>query len=142
MEPFTPPSLPPPPLPRTAPGISALALIGGAMIVAGAFMPWKSLGMISRSGVDAGGDGVVTALLGLLAVLAATAPLRGWRSVVCLLCGTVAALVGVVDIIAVQRQIDELAGGPFGGAMQVGYGLYATVAGGVLTAIGVATAKR
>ena len=27
------------------------------MIVAGAFLPWKSLGMISRSGVDGGGGG-------------------------------------------------------------------------------------
>lgn len=112
------------------------------MVVAGAFLPWKSLGMISRSGVDGGGDGVITALLGLLVVLAAAAPLRGWRRLVCLLCGAVAAIVGVVDILEVQRQIDSLEGNPFQGALTVGYGLYVTVGGGVFAIVGVAAAKR
>ena len=112
------------------------------MITAGAFLPWKSLGMIHRSGVDGGGDGVITAILGLLVVVAATAPLRGWRRLLCLLCSAAAIVVGVVDIMQVQRQIDSLEGNPFQGAMTVGYGLYATVAGGVCAVIGAAVAKH
>ena len=112
------------------------------MIVAGAFLPWKSLGMISRSGVDGGGDGVITALLGLLVVLAAAAPLRSWRRIVCLLAGALAAAIGVIDLVEVQRQIDSLEGNPFQGALTDGYGLYVTVAGGVFAVIGVAAAKR
>ncbi len=133
---------PPPPASRVTPGISAVALLGGAMIVAGAFLPWKSLGMISRSGVDGGGDGVITALLGLLVVLAAAAPLRSWRRIVCLLAGALAAAIGVLDLVEVQRQIDSLEGNPFQGALTVGYGLYVTIAGGVFAVIGVAAAKR
>lgn len=136
-----PPLLPPPP-PRAAPSISPVALIGGVMIVAGAFLPWKSLGMISRSGVDGGGDGVITALLGLLVVLAAAAPLQGWRRLVCLLCGGLAAAVGVMDLVEVQRQIDSLEGNPFQCALSVGYGLYATIAGGVFAVVGVLAARR
>lgn len=124
--------------------LSALALVGGAAVVAGAFLPWKSLGMISRSGVDGGGDGVITALFGLLVLLAAAAPLRGWRWGTCVTLGLLATAIGVFDYLAVQQQISELqaSDNPFAGAMTVGSGLYATIGGGILAVLGALTAKK
>ncbi|MHB8513513.1 MAG: hypothetical protein ACYDCC_15255 [Actinomycetota bacterium] len=58
-----------------------IALIGGLLIALGSFLPWveahAGLFSISKSGIDGGGDGVFTLIIGIVTVMIGIARLTG-----------------------------------------------------------------
>jgi uncharacterized protein DUF2510 len=124
--------------PRTS-AVSTGAMVIGAGVVAaliGAFGPWATAGVFSRSGVD--GDGVITAVVaGVLAialVLSLRQPTRG-LSTGAILAGLVIGIVGVVDIIDVNNKISD-AGAFAQAVVHIGWGLYLTAGAGLVILIG------
>ena len=58
---------------RERQGSGAVVALGGLLIAIGSFLPWISVssafGSLSRNGVEGGGDGVSTLIIGVLMVL-------------------------------------------------------------------------
>lgn len=62
--------------------LGALATtVAGALIVVGSFMPWitasSGFGSLSRNGIDGGGDGIITLIVGVIALLVGLSMLAG-----------------------------------------------------------------
>ncbi len=92
-----------------------------------AILPWATLqtafGSISRGGMDDGGDGIFTAILGIAGGIAAYS---GWR-IVSAIAGLMIAGIGYLDIRDVSGITDEDSA-----IVTVGPGLYLTVLAGVV----------
>lgn len=130
----------PPPDPTEAQAVdvllrnrSVLTLVGGALAVLGAFLPWMSFVWASPSGLE--GDGVYTMIGGGIAFAVAVAgTLRPWGRTLCLLLGIAITAVAVFYISNLNTMAAEIAADPdnaFGVKLHVGPGLYATAGGGV-----------
>lgn len=95
------------------------------LAVIAAVLPWATLttgfGSVSRNGMDDGGDGVFTAALGVIGLLAALQ--AGRALIVTLIAGVLVAGIGVIDIMDVSD---------LGEGVSVGAGLYLTVFAGVI----------
>lgn len=114
-----------------------VAIAAGAAAVVGAFMPWVSVssffGGMSRSGVDDGGDGLLTAGVGIVGAFAAWR-LGKWLWAIAL-GGLVIAAVGVYDYADVNDRVSEVnADADLPAIASVGAGLYLTIAAGVVMA--------
>ena len=123
----------------------AVTLAGGALAILGSFLPWISAtaglsGTISRSGIEAGGDGIITIAVGLLAVLFGIARLaRPGRDHAAqlggLVTGVALVLMSALEVDGVNSRVVALraSDGIFASA---GSGLYVIALGGVLSTIG------
>jgi hypothetical protein len=121
----------------------ALIAVGGVLAIGSAFMPWMAVNAGEKqafTGLDAGGDGVITAALGALCVALA---LRGWVSpngptrmsgTVSLVAGFFILSIPALDWADFQRamSLDPA----FAGLISPEFGLYATALGGLLTIVG------
>lgn len=139
---------PPPPAPAVTASRSnqrligpGLVLVGGALAAVGSFLPWvtASAGALSasRNGIDGGGDGYISLILGgvlvLVGILAVVSkPSRTW-GVVALIPAVLLLLLGVTDLQSVGERISSLDSSISGG---VGIGLIAVVFGAVIGIIG------
>ncbi len=141
---------PPPPhapveeTPRATGGARALPAISTAGLVVGALLPWavveSPFGTLTANGVE--GDGIITLVLGLLVLLAASPALfAGRRSIVgavgVVVFAGLAALIGISDLINVESsaadieaEADSLANA------SAGIGLWLTAIAGVLGVFG------
>ena len=146
--------------PRAVPWGGILIVAGGALAVLGSFLPWLSvtaplLGNVTRSGLDGGGDGIITLVIGaVLALLGVALILRSGsarRAVIgTVLTSLVLGVVAVMDIGDVQTRgilmETSLAteGNMFADAVafSVGMGLYVILIGGVLGIVGSVVALR
>lgn len=131
--------------PSSAQGVSpavggpVLAVIGGAMMAVGPFLPWATLGAFSGSGLDKTGSealiivvfGVIGMVLGLQAVLQRTY-LRAWGAALLAIAGGALAAIYVAQI---SKQLADL-DGPFASAASLGGGVYATLLGAGLLLLG------
>lgn len=128
----------------TAPTPSAfplLVLVGGLLAVVGVFLPWISLGIISRSGMDLAGDATIVLGAGLVASIIAMgngskSKLGSTGQLFAILAGLTIAAVGVIDYQDLANRVRALEDSPIGAAASVGIGLYVCIAGGVLTVVG------
>jgi hypothetical protein len=126
------------PPPSTFP---VLVLVGGLLAVVGVLLPWISLGAISRSGMDMGGDANIVLGAGLVACLIAAGngskrTLGTTGQLLSSLAGLSIVAVGVVDYQELSNRVRSLEDSPLGAAASVGLGLYVCIAGGVLTVVG------
>jgi hypothetical protein len=122
-----------------------LALVAGGLIALGSFLPWITataalVGTLTRSGLDSGGDGLVTLGIGIGIAVAAIIALSTSGAitaarVLAVLLGIGAVVVGVVDIGNVNDRIQAITSSSSAIA-SVGMGLYAVVLGGVIAVIG------
>lgn len=89
--------------------------LGGLLIVLGSFLPWVTataplVGTISANGMQGGGDGVITLILGILTILIGVAqltanlPARLWWSAI-----VTGALTGLVAVGAYSSAQDRIA---------------------------------
>lgn len=142
--------------PARAPATSSLnvglvvVLIGGGLVLLGSFLPWITataafVGTISRSGIDGGGDGLITAGIGLVIVVAG---LLGFASpgavsvarLGAVVAGIAAVALGILEINSVNARIASL--DVQTATATVGMGLYAVILGGIVAFIGGLMAKR
>lgn len=90
---------------------AAITVGGGALAAAGSFMPWLTatvsfLGTtISRSGLDGGGDGVITLIVGVVVaavgVARLTTVLPSWVARTPIVLGALLAAIAVMDLSSV-----------------------------------------
>jgi hypothetical protein len=122
---------------------AALVLTGAALVIVGAFLPWVSaatlFGTLGRNGLESGGWGFITLVLGI------TAGLVGWRMQtmtaayfwkLCLACAVVVG--GIVIWLAsiVNEQLAETSGA------SLGTGLWLTGLGAFFIAVGALRERR
>jgi hypothetical protein len=122
----------------------AVILIAGALAVLGSFLPWITataafVGTISRSGIDGGGDGMITIALGILVGLFGIALVsrNGNPSVARLgaaICGVVMGWVTITDFGSVSDRLKDLETDFSTGS--VGMGLYVVGLAAALAIIG------
>ncbi len=131
---------PPPPStaaqPQQRTWAATAIVIGGAIVVLSAFLPWVSasalFASISKVGVE--GDGVFTAAAGVVVILAGLAGIStSWAWVVALVAALAAGGIGVMDLQDVQARIAGLESEAF--VAQVGLGLWGTVAGALVATV-------
>jgi hypothetical protein len=113
-------------------GVRVLVLGGAALLVIAAFMPWVTMsaplvGRISALGIE--GDGMLTAGLGVVALILGIPLMRGagikrGRAIGLLVVGALASLVAILAVINIQAGAAEIVLG----IGQVGVGLWLTVA--------------
>lgn len=126
---------------------AVLALVGGALAVVGAILPWASVSSglfsVSKPGIE--GDGIFTAAIGgivaLYGLIRVVQPRQATR-IVRLALGISAAfiaLVGISDFGNVVSVVGELDSNLAG---SVGAGLYATIAAAVIVFVGSAAPAR
>jgi hypothetical protein len=144
--PTTPISSPVAPIPEhSARDSNSLVVIaGGALVILGSFLPWISVnsafGTIGRSGMDGGGDGVITLVLGVgivvigatrfLGMVAPSGAIRFWPP---LLAGIIAVALAVIEGIYVSDRLAGTTSEYVSGS--TGSGIWAIGIGGVLTAL-------
>jgi hypothetical protein len=92
--------------------------LGGLLIVFGSFLPWLTataplIGTVNVSGMQGGGDGVFTLVLGVLTILigvtrltATNMPALLWRSSI--VTGVITGAVAIYGYISVQERITEM----------------------------------
>jgi hypothetical protein len=110
-----------------------VVIIGVIAVVVGAVLPWASLAGLSYTGLD--GDGLIAIALAAVALALAVVGdrllgLGPGRAVAVLLLGVLTAAITVLNL----RQWDE--------AVDVGLGVYLTLVGGLIAALGGATGFR
>ena len=125
-----------PPAPAPVPS-SAAALrnpgfaLAGALIAGGSLLPWFTLSTgfasVSRNGIEGGGDGTITLIIGVVLILAAFGTVRGIVMVGGLVLSAVALYIAIHDGSNVATVI---AGVSIGGT--VGAGLWVIGIGAVL----------
>ncbi len=121
------------------PMIIVLALIGCLVAGIASFLPWAEANLLLTkmqvSGID-GGDGWITlggAVVGAVAAVALVSTNSRWIGVLVLASGIVVAGTALIDIGNYHRLVSGI---PLvGGLVSLAYGIYLTVAGGVLTAV-------
>jgi hypothetical protein len=129
---------------------AVLTGFGGLLMIFGSFLPWLTvtaplIGTISRSGLDGGGDGVITLALGIVTVLigmarlmAATMPTLLYRASI--ITGLVAGATAIYANSQVQDRIAQAkdAAGEFAGLLvaNTGAGLWTLGIGAALAIIG------
>ncbi|OPG02108.1 hypothetical protein B1L11_43175 [Microbispora sp. GKU 823] len=123
-----------------------LTLLGGGLVAVGSFLPWVTitapiLGTISRNGIDGGGDGVVSLVVGAIlfaiGLARVTASVPGWLQRVPIALGALAGLVAVVDFGSVNDKLAQLPSSSSAFvAASVGPGLYMVAIGAVFSVIG------
>jgi hypothetical protein len=130
---FTPFS-PPPPAPKGAPAAAGTMLGGAAMIILGSLMPWATIsaGLFQRSmnGID--GDGKITIVGGILALLAGitlfTRPVAAAR-ILGVLGAIISGGIAIMDLINVSGTSTGVA------SMSIGVGLYLIPLGALLVLV-------
>ena len=121
-------------------------MIAGAIAaIVAAFLPWISataafVGSESRNGLD--GDGQITIVLGLAAVVLAAVALRRQPAPLAALVivaglGALIAVIGVIDYVDAKNRIGDLTAEerPLV-AISIGVGLYLTIAAGIAVVVG------
>lgn len=95
-----------------------MAGLGGLLIVLGSFLPWLTatapfIGTVNVNGMQDGGDGVITLVLGVITILIAATQLAAtkmpallWRSSI--ITGVITGAVAIYDFNSVQQRITEL----------------------------------
>jgi hypothetical protein len=114
-----------------------VALAAAALAVVAAFLPWITaatiFGDVSRSGIDGGGDGVVTAILGVVVAVVAitTRRSKGDRGsgIAIVICALIIVGISVYDYFSVNDRINDIDRRYVDAS--VGIGLYLTIAAGV-----------
>ena len=137
--PLRPPTYRPPPGPTRAGAEPWLLVAIGAAVLAvvAAFLPWITaatiFGDLSRSGVDGGGDGIVTAILGVAVAIVTLTTRRhdGDRGagVAIVICSLIIVAISVYDFFSVNDRINDIDRRYVDAS--VGIGLYLTIAAGV-----------
>jgi uncharacterized membrane protein len=121
-----------------------VTMLGGLLVGVGSFLPWLTImapfvGTLSRSGLDGGGDGVFTLVVGVAALgigLARFAtPLRPLIQRAPILAGLLALGIAVLDLVNVNDKISSIGTSPYVHAY-VGSGLYLLVVGALVTVAG------
>ena len=108
--------------------------IGGLVVVAGAFLPWVTLGVFSANGME-GSDGWLVLAVGGLMALIGLANLKdeGRTSVAIagILLGLLAVVIGVSKVQSIEdiASTDDILAGRL---VQVGLGIYAIIVGGII----------
>ena len=128
------------------------AMLGGLLLCLGSFLPWLTatapfVGTISRSGMDGGGDGILTLALGCITILIAVAgftkPKRLQLSIVT---GVVAGIVAAFAYVQVQDRIASVQATAGEAASMivasVGAGIWTVIIGAVLTVVGGVLARK
>ena len=114
-----------------------VALLASGLTVVAAFLPWITavtvFGDVSRSGVDGGGDGVMTGLLGLAVALIALTTRnhdsdRG-AGIAIIVCALIVVAISVYDLVSVNDRISDIDRRYVDAS--VGIGLYLTIAAGI-----------
>jgi len=111
-----------------------LTILGGLGLAVGSFLAWGTVGPISVSGIDAGSEGWITFIAGV--VLAAAGymaysgkPLPMWVGWTALVVGGAVALINFFDIMG-----EEL--------VSVGIGMWIAIAGTVLGLVGLLVGRK
>lgn len=127
-------------------GAAAVAIVGALLASLGTLGPWITLssdaGSISRSGLDYSGDAKWVIALAVLAMLSAVSRLTGWQIPRILrrwlaIDGAVALGLCIYNAVQVQSRGDSVR--PFGITVQVGAGLWISLAGSALVIVGAVT---
>jgi hypothetical protein len=119
-------------------------VVGGGLISIGSFMPWVTastvFGTLTRSGLDDGGDGIFTIIIGVAVALigglivSGRADTRGTKPGVLFLL-TIFVVVWVADFNDIRERIDFLDSEfAYGG---IGMGMWVMVIGGIVALVGV-----
>jgi hypothetical protein len=150
--------------PRAAPTAAIVAIVGGALLAVGSFLPWAEVSgsdaSVTAKGLD-GSDGYITLAAGLVAVVTGLMMLRGTRravAVVAVLVGLVGGGLALSDTLTAKDSVldaaaEELApsfgvsaeqvraaldlaidDGQLG--VSIGVGLYVAMAGGLIAIVG------
>lgn len=128
------------PVDKTQANIGGGAIIvGGAMMVAGSFLPWLTastgFATMSRGGMD-GGDGILIVIAGGVAVGAGVASLMSGNFANSVVAGLAAVIGGFVGFIDFQDVQERLSGMGDNVIAEVGIGLWLIMAGAVVAVIG------
>lgn len=140
--------VPPAPIPRERGGdivwAGLVVAIAGGLAILGSLLPWITataplVGTISRNGFDGGGDGIISAALGIFIVLFGIAMLARSGSprtgrIAAALCALVLGWVAITDIGSVNERINSLNAGT--AVASVGSGLILVAFAAVLTLVG------
>lgn len=129
--------------PTAANGVNLAVLglgVGGLLVAAGSFLPWVTVSGflgISRSGIDGGGDGMITLALGVVLVLAAAGLNSGGIGLLSrglgVVCGIAALGVAAYDGINLARLAGNVSSGLV--SVSVGAGIYIVIVGAGLAVI-------
>jgi hypothetical protein len=147
----TPQPSPPPPPPAglmrnpVVPG-ATMTLLGGVLIVVGSFLPWLTataplVGTISRNGMEGGGDGIFTLILGVITILIGVTQLTATNMPTLLqrspiITGAITGIVAVINYLDVQQRIEDVREESELIAASVGAGIWTLVVGAVLAIVG------
>jgi hypothetical protein len=127
----------PPAPPRASSAPPVIAIAGVVLVVIGAFGTWASVSAdaigfdVSAGGLD--GDGVITLILGLIAGAVAFVGMRApatWQAIVLAIAAAVIVLIAIYDM----TQVGDAADGVSGIDVSIGWGLWATLLGGLVLA--------
>jgi hypothetical protein len=129
---------------------ASIILIGGALTVLGSFLPWITAtvafaGTITRSGLDGGGDGLITIIVGIVASLLGVALVaRTGNSLLlqagAVICAAIVGLVAGIDINSVNDRLQQLSHTNSTGS--VGVGLIVTALAAALMVVGAVVSTR
>jgi len=115
---------------KALPDSAKVALAGGTLTAVGSVLPWASALGRTVSGLD--GDGVITLFLGVIVAVVVLS--AGWNR---LAKGATAALGGISTLIAFNAYSNLANAGGLGSSLvSPGYGLYLTILGGLVVAVG------
>lgn len=126
--------------------LGALAtVVGGAVIVGGSMLPWMTMtapfvGTISKNGLDSGGDGIITLILGSIAFCVGAArfvsPIPWIVQAVPAALGAITGLLMAFDLNDVIERVSKATSGTPMLSASVGVGIYASIIGALLTIAG------
>jgi hypothetical protein len=150
--------------PRAAPTAGIVAIVGGALLAVGSFLPWAEVSgsdaSVTAKGLD-GSDGYITLAAGLVAVVTGLLVVRGTRravAVVAVLVGLIGGGLALYDALTVKDSVLDAAAeevapsfgvsadqvravldqaidaGQLG--VSIGIGLYVALAGGLIAIVG------
>jgi hypothetical protein len=114
-----------------------VALGAAALAVVAALLPWVSastiFGGFTRNGIDGGGDGLVTALLGVVVAVVAVGTRRNTSDrgagIAIAVCSLIIVAISVYDFFSVNDRVNDIDRRL--GQVSVGIGLYLTILAGV-----------
>jgi len=118
-----------------------IAMAGGALVIIGSFLPWikayTAFGGLSRTGIEDGGDGILTLIFGVLIVVSALIDVRKPKSRALLAVAfSVAVLIlGFVDLSSISDRINSVNSQWVRGS--IGEGIYVVIVGGIFGLAGV-----